>query len=210
MWGRGEGWRWVWGGGAERGGWAGWGWGGCAGGGGGSAREARWSLRADGIAGPVHDPLVVEVVPPANMAVGSVPWGLGAWVPPPSVRRISTAAGPAGATAGPDGTTAGYAAGPDGTAAGSPDGTAAGPAGSAAGALAAAAGRSLVIVVRDAHRYPAARELVRALLAARPDAIVVEMGLPVWRPPAGGYVATYGAARTSGQAAAETLGFACR
>ena len=58
-------------------------------------------------------------------------------------------------------------------------------AGVAAGALAAAAGRSLVIVVRDAHRYPAARDLVRGLLAARPDAIVVEMGLPVWRPPAG-------------------------
>ena len=56
----------------------------------------------------------------------------------------------------------------------------------------------------------AARDLVRRLLAARPDAIVVEMGLPVWRPPAGGYVATYGAARTSGQAAAEVLGFACR
>lgn len=65
-------------------------------------------------------------------------------------------------------------------------------------------------MVRDAHRYPAARDLVRRLLAARPDAIVVEMGLPVWRPPAGGYVATYGAARTSGQAAAEVLGFACR
>ena len=48
------------------------------------------------------------------------------------------------------------------------------------------------------------------LLAARPDAIVVEMGLPVWRPPAGGYVATYGAARTSGQTAAVVLGFACR
>ncbi len=141
---------------------------------------------------------MVEVVPPANMAVGSVPWGLGAWVPPRSVRRISTAAAPAGTTAGPAGTTGG------------PAGTTGGPAGTAAGALAAAAGRSLVIVVRDAHRYPAARELVRRLLAARPDAIVVEMGLPVWRPPAGGYVATYGAARTSGQAAAEMLGFACR
>ena len=152
---------------------------------------ARRAIRADGITGPVHDPLVVEVVPPANMAVGSVPWGLGAWVPKPSVRRISTAAAP------------------DGTAAGS-DGTTAGPDGPAAGALAAAAGRSLVIVVRDAHRYPAARELVGSLLAARPDAIVVEMGLPVWRPSAGGYVATYGAARTSGQAAAEMLGFACR
>jgi beta-N-acetylhexosaminidase len=73
-------------------------------------------------------------------------------------------------------------------------------------ALAAAAGRSLVVVVRDAHRYPAARDMVTRLLAARPDAVVVETGLPVWRPPAGGYVATYGAARTSGQAAAEVLG----
>ncbi len=44
------------------------------------------------------------------------------------------------------------------------------------------------------------------LLAARPDAIVVEMGLPLWRPPGGGYLATYGAARSSGQAAAEVLG----
>ena len=139
------------------------------------------------------------------MAVGSVPWGLGAWVPQPSVRRISTAAAPAGTTAGPAGTTGG----PAGTT-GGPAGTTGGPARTAAGALEAAAGRSLVIVVRDAHRYPAARELVRQLLAARPDAIVVEMGLPVWRPPAGGYLATYGAARTSSQAAAEVLGFARR
>lgn len=109
-------------------------------------------------------------------------------MPQPSIRGISTATAPDGA---------------GGTAGGAADGA-------ADGALAAAAGRSLVIVVRDAHRYPAARDLVRRLLAARPDAIVVEMGLPVWRPPAGGYVATYGAARTSGQAAAEVLGFACR
>jgi hypothetical protein len=32
------------------------------------------------------------------------------------------------------------------------------------------------------------------------------MGLPVWRPPARAYLATYGASRTSGQAAAEMLG----
>jgi beta-N-acetylhexosaminidase len=117
------------------------------------------------------------------MAVGSVPWGLGSWVPQPSVRRISIIAAADGPVA---------------------DGLA------AERALAAAAGRPRVIVVRDAHRYPAARGLVRRLLAARPDAIVVEMGLPVWRPPAGGYVATYGAARTSGQAAAEVLGFGRR
>jgi beta-N-acetylhexosaminidase len=63
-----------------------------------------------------------------------------------------------------------------------------------------------VIVVRDAHRYRDARDLVTRLLVARPDAVVVEMGLPIWRPPRGGYVATYGAARISGLAAAEILG----
>ena len=31
-------------------------------------------------------------------------------------------------------------------------------------------------------------------------------GLPVWRPPSGAYVATYGAARPNAQAAAEILG----
>jgi beta-N-acetylhexosaminidase len=72
--------------------------------------------------------------------------------------------------------------------------------------LARAADRPLVIVVRDAHRLPATRAAVMLLLAARPDAVVVEMGLPVWRPPSGAYVATYGAARPNAQAAAEILG----
>jgi beta-N-acetylhexosaminidase len=76
------------------------------------------------------------------------------------------------------------------------------------GVLARAAGRPLVVVVRDAHRHPAARAVTTALLAARPDAVVVEMGLPVWRPATGGYVATYGAARPNGRAAAEALGLA--
>jgi beta-glucosidase-like glycosyl hydrolase len=72
--------------------------------------------------------------------------------------------------------------------------------------LAAAAGRSLVIVVRDAHRHPAARAASTALLTARPDAVVVEMGLPVWRPPGAAYLATYGAARANCQAVAQALG----
>jgi beta-N-acetylhexosaminidase len=72
--------------------------------------------------------------------------------------------------------------------------------------LAHAAGRSVVAVVRDAHRDPGARELITKLLAERPDAVVVEMGLPLWQPPARTYLATYGASRTSGQAAAEALG----
>ena len=82
-------------------------------------------------------------------------------------------------------------------------------AGLAAGILEASAGRSLVVVVRDAHRDPEARALLDALLAARPDMVLVEMGLPLWRPPDGTcYLATFGASRASGQAAAELLGLA--
>ena len=79
----------------------------------------------------------------------------------------------------------------------------------AASALKAAAGRSLVLVVRDAHRSPATRALVTSVLAERPDAVLVEMGLPYWRPPAGAcqaYLATYGATRANAEAAAELLG----
>jgi beta-N-acetylhexosaminidase len=79
----------------------------------------------------------------------------------------------------------------------------------AAGILDAAAGRSLVAVVRDAHRDANTRSLVSALLSARPDMVLVEMGLPIWQPPEGtSYLATYGASRASAQAAAELLGLA--
>jgi beta-N-acetylhexosaminidase len=81
--------------------------------------------------------------------------------------------------------------------------------GEAAVLLAAAAGRSLVAVVRDAHRDANTLSLVSALLAARPDTVLVEMGLPRWQPPDGtSYLATYGASRASAQAAAELLGLA--
>ncbi|XVQ88326.1 glycoside hydrolase family 3 protein [Microbispora siamensis] len=65
--------------------------------------------------------------------------------------------------------------------------------------------RSLIVVVKDAHRHQGSRELISELLAAHPDAVVVEMGLPIWRPGAGAYIATYGAARANAQAAVELL-----
>jgi beta-N-acetylhexosaminidase len=83
------------------------------------------------------------------------------------------------------------------------------PARAAAVMLKAAAGRSLVVVVRDAHRSPATRQLVTAVLAERPDTVLVEMGLPYWQPPDGtcqAYLATFGASRVNAQAAAEFLG----
>ncbi|MUL40145.1 glycoside hydrolase family 3 protein [Streptomonospora sp. PA3] len=72
--------------------------------------------------------------------------------------------------------------------------------------LASARGRDLVVVVRDAHRYPATREFVAELCRARPELVVVEMGLPAWRPQCRVHISTYGAARVNGQSAAEVLG----
>jgi beta-N-acetylhexosaminidase len=70
----------------------------------------------------------------------------------------------------------------------------------------AAAGRPLVLAVRDAHSV---LSLVGAVLAARPDTVVVEMGVPAWTPPAGtAHLATYGASRVCARAAAEALGLA--
>ncbi|MFC5752501.1 glycoside hydrolase family 3 protein [Actinomadura rugatobispora] len=71
-----------------------------------------------------------------------------------------------------------------------------------------AGGRGLVIVLRDAHRHAVQRSAATALLAARPDAVLVEMGLPVWSPEGAVHLATYGAAHANAQAAAERLGLA--
>lgn len=68
-----------------------------------------------------------------------------------------------------------------------------------------AAQRPLVIVVRDAHRYAWQGEALRHLLSARPDAVVVEMGLPARSDLGAVHIATYGSARVCGQAAAEVL-----
>ncbi|MER7545896.1 glycoside hydrolase family 3 N-terminal domain-containing protein [Spirillospora sp. NPDC127506] len=78
--------------------------------------------------------------------------------------------------------------------------------GAAERVLARAEGRGLIVVLRDAHRHAAQRALTTALLTARPDTVVVEMGLPVWRPGSAVYLATYGAAAANAQAAAEILG----
>jgi beta-N-acetylhexosaminidase len=79
--------------------------------------------------------------------------------------------------------------------------------GAAAGSiLAASAGRPLVLAVRDARTV---LSLIGEVLAARPDAVIVEMGVPAWAPPPGtAYLATYGASRVCAQAAAEALGLA--
>jgi beta-N-acetylhexosaminidase len=137
---------------------------------------ARRAIRVTGALPALHRPVVVQLVPPSYIAVGAVPWGLAPFVPAGSYRAVSTAT----------------------------------PAESLAevvrGLLAEAADRSLILVVRDAHRHPVAAQVVDMLLAARPDAMLVEMGLPAWRPETTAYVASFGAARSNSRAAAEVLG----
>jgi beta-N-acetylhexosaminidase len=141
---------------------------------------ARRAIATEGNLPALRQPLVVQLVPPSNLAAGAVPWGLGPWVAKDSYREVST------------------------------DTPAAELGQLVSRLLAEASGRSLVVVVRDAHRHPGAAEAVSRLVAARPDAIVVEMGLPVWRPSAGRYLASYGAARSNSRAAAEALGLTGR
>ena len=141
---------------------------------------ARRAISVSGTLPPPDRPLVVQLVPPSNLAAGRVPWGLQPYVPADSYREIST---------------------------GTP---ADGLAGVVAGILSEARGRTLIVVVRDAHRHSAAAGAAELMLAARPDAVLLEMGLPVWRPSAGSYVATYGAARSNSRAAAEVVGLAAR
>ncbi|MFF0460017.1 glycoside hydrolase family 3 protein [Streptomyces mexicanus] len=72
-------------------------------------------------------------------------------------------------------------------------------------ALAAAGDRRVVAVVRDEHRHPWMAAALDTLLAARPDTVVVEMGLPQAPPRGALHLATHGAARVCGRAAAEAI-----
>ncbi|MGW7479808.1 glycoside hydrolase family 3 protein [Nonomuraea muscovyensis] len=69
----------------------------------------------------------------------------------------------------------------------------------------ASVGRPLVVVVRDVHRHAWQQEAVRHLLSARPDAVVVEMGLPARSDLGAVHIATYGSAEVCGRAAAEVI-----
>ncbi|MEU1080256.1 glycoside hydrolase family 3 protein [Streptomyces sp. NPDC005908] len=72
-------------------------------------------------------------------------------------------------------------------------------------ALRAAGGRRVVAVVRDEHRHAWMGAAVDTLLAAGPDTAVVEMGVPQATPRGALHIATHGAARVCGVAAAEAL-----
>jgi beta-N-acetylhexosaminidase len=71
--------------------------------------------------------------------------------------------------------------------------------------LATAGSRRIVAVVRDAHRHEWMAQALAALVAARPDTVVVEMGVPQAPPTGSLHIATHGAARVCGEAAAEAI-----
>ncbi|MFE7755171.1 glycoside hydrolase family 3 protein [Streptomyces sp. NPDC057429] len=75
----------------------------------------------------------------------------------------------------------------------------------AAEVLRAAGEQRIVAVVRDEHRHPWMSAVLDTLVAARPDTIVVEMGLPEAPPRGAPHIATHGAARVCGVAAAEAI-----
>ncbi|MFW6690953.1 glycoside hydrolase family 3 protein [Streptomyces sp. MAR4 CNX-425] len=72
-------------------------------------------------------------------------------------------------------------------------------------ALRPADGRALVVVVRDAARHPWMSQALADLVRRRPDALVVEMGLPAEDRLGAVHLSTHGATRVSGIAAAEVL-----
>ncbi|MDI1464725.1 glycoside hydrolase family 3 N-terminal domain-containing protein [Catellatospora sp. KI3] len=138
---------------------------------------ARRAVRVTGSGLPLAGPAhVVELDTPTGIAVDqSMPWGVAG---PLAALLAGTTTGRVGPEPEPDWLDA---------------------------ALAAADGRALVVVGRDAARHPWARQARARLLAARPDAVVVELGMPEPEPVGSVYVVTHGGTRACGRAAAEVL-----
>ncbi|MGV9855563.1 glycoside hydrolase family 3 protein [Streptomyces sp. NPDC003442] len=130
------------------------------------------------ITGPAY---VAAFTPAANIAVGDeTPWGVGA-----ELARLRPGTGAAT-----------Y---------GRQDADARGVHSLIENMLDTAGDRRIVAVVRDVHRHPWMADALDALLTARPETVVVEMGVPQ-APPAGAlHIATHGAARVCGRAAAEVI-----
>ena len=145
-----------------------------------AARRAVRVTIADGATAlPIDRPAhVVEFAPPRNIAIGAeTPWGIGAPLDDllPGTTSVRLTADDVEGLADP-----------------------------VASVLAGANGRALILVARDVHRHPWLAGALARVLAARPDAIVVEMGVPV-TVLGGVHIATYGATRANGLAAAEVI-----
>ncbi|MFF0888705.1 glycoside hydrolase family 3 protein [Streptomyces sp. NPDC003456] len=153
-----------------------------------AARRALTVTAAPGLGDPAtfepltEPPYVAALTPVANIAVGDeTPWGVAAELVhllPGTVTGRFTAEDT-------DGGEAGHHAG--------------------RAALQAAGTRRIVAVVRDEHRHPWMAGALDVLLSARPDTVVVEMGVPQAAPRGALHIATHGAARVCGRAAAEVI-----
>ncbi|NEW77186.1 glycoside hydrolase family 3 protein [Streptomyces rhizosphaericus] len=144
----------------------------------GSSSSTSSSSSYEPVTGPAY---VAAFTPVANIAVGEeTPWGVGA-----ELARLRPGTGAAT-----------Y---------GRQDADTLGIHGLIENMLDTAGDRRIVAVVRDVHRHPWMADALDALLAARPETVVVEMGVPQ-APPAGAlHIATHGAARVCGRAAAEVI-----
>ncbi|WP_419997707.1 glycoside hydrolase family 3 protein [Streptomyces boninensis] len=80
-----------------------------------------------------------------------------------------------------------------------------GPESGLAEATADAGDLPVVAVVKDVHRHGWMAAALKALIADRPDAVVVEMGVPQAPPSGALHIATHGASRVCGRAAAEVI-----
>ncbi|MFJ1704336.1 glycoside hydrolase family 3 protein [Kitasatospora sp. NPDC088346] len=160
---------------------------------------ARRALRVHGELRPVEGvPHVVEFSPGANIAVGEeTPWGvsgpLAELIPGTTRARVNA---PATRMEGSGLLHVPVAA----------DGAEV----DTAPLLGAAIGRGLVLVVRDVHRHPWMLRAALALVEARPDAVVVEIGTAhgvaeVFGARGVAVLATHGGSRVCGIAAAEAL-----
>ena len=145
---------------------------------------ARRALRVTAVgphrppAGPVY---VAALAPAANIAAGEQSWG-----PAAELARLLPGTG-SGTYREADTTTPG------------------GMSHLVENVVKAAGDRPLVVVVRDVHRHRWMAGALHALLDSRPDAVVVETGVPQ-APPCGAlHIATHGAARVCAQAAAEVI-----
>ncbi|GAA2223471.1 glycoside hydrolase family 3 protein [Streptomyces indiaensis] len=153
-----------------------------------AARRALTVTAAPGLGSPgafeplTEPPYVAALTPVANIAVGDeTPWGVAAEL----VHLLpGTVTGSFSAGDGPQ-RDAGENAGRE--------------------ALQAAGTRRIVAVVRDEHRHPWMASALDTLLAARPETVVVEMGVPQAAPRGALHIATHGAARVCGRAAAEVI-----
>jgi beta-N-acetylhexosaminidase len=137
---------------------------------------ARKAVRAHTLRPLPVPPLVVDIAVVPNIAVGDVPWGLGSHLAN-LVPGVSTLHVESTSTSGA----------------------------SAAEILNTASHRPLVLVTRDAHRYPTVAALVVKLCSVRPDTVHVETGVPGPGLGAGARIDTYGGSMVCLRAAAELI-----